>query len=332
MSANATPDSPAHFPRHIAVLVLVCLGCAFAGNHVAARVAFDDGAGVLLAILMRSGGTLIVLAGLVFWQRQTIRLAPGAWRWQLLLGLLIATQSICLYSAVARIPVALALLVANVFPILLTLLTWTLGGARPTARTAMLMGLILVGLIFVLQVPERLTSSDAVGPEWVLGVALAFCAASVFATALWITDHKLSQVRGSVRSMLTMLVVFTSANLAGASGLLPGGLSLPQSDTGWIALAVLVGLYGAGFITLFVSVPRLNMSRNAPVMNIEPLATLIMGWLVLDQMLAAGQILGGVIVIFGIVMLTYRKTEEPSPTKDVKQPRVCVAQADEESR
>ncbi|MFG3453089.1 MULTISPECIES: EamA family transporter [Pseudomonadaceae] len=310
--STTSSDSPALFPRHIAVLILVCLGCAFAGNHVAARVAFDDGAGVLLAILLRSGGTLIVLAGLVFWQRQSIRLAPGAWRWQLLLGLLIAAQSICLYSAVARIPVALALLVANVFPILLALLTWALGGARPTARTAMLMGLILVGLFFVLEVPERLSSSEDVGPEWVIGVALAFCAASVFATALWITDHKLSQVRGSVRSMLTMLVVFSSANLAGVSGLLPGGLSLPQSDTGWIALAVLVALYGIGFITLFVSVPRLNMPRNAPVMNIEPLATLIMGWLVLDQMLAAGQIMGGVIVIFGIVMLTYRKTEEPA--------------------
>ncbi len=307
MTAIATPDTPVTFPRHIAVLILVCLGCGFAGNHVAARVAFDDGAGVLLAILLRSGGTLIVLAGLVFWQRQSIRLAPGAWRWQLLLGLLIATQSICLYSAVARVPVALALLVANVFPILLALLTWALGGARPTTRTALLMGLILVGLIFVLEVPARLASSEDVGPEWILGVALAFCAASVFALALWITDHKLSQVRGSVRSLLTMLIVFSSANLAGASGLLPGGLSLPQSSTGWTALAVLVGLYGAAFITLFVSVPKLNMSRNAPVMNIEPLATLIMGWLVLDQMLAAGQILGGAIVIFGIVMLTYRK-------------------------
>lgn len=307
MTATATPDVPVTFPRHIAVLILICLGCGFAGNHVAARVAFDDGAGVLLAILLRSGGTLIVLAGLVFWQRQSIRLAPGAWRWQLLLGLLIATQSICLYSAVARVPVALALLVANVFPILLALLTWALGGARPTARTALLMGLILIGLIFVLEVPARLSSSEDVGPEWILGVTLAFCAASVFALALWITDHKLSQVRGSVRSLLTMLIVFSSANLAGASGLLPGGLSLPQSGTGWTALAVLVGLYGAAFITLFVSVPRLNMSRNAPVMNIEPLATLIMGWLVLDQMLAAGQILGGAIVIFGIVMLTYRK-------------------------
>ncbi|WP_351059841.1 hypothetical protein, partial [Psychrobacter sp. TB20-MNA-CIBAN-0197] len=81
----------------------------------------------------------------------------------------------------------MALLVANVFPILLALLTWALGGPRPSARTAMLMGLILVGLVFVLDVPGRLSDSASVGPEWLLGVALAFCAASVFACALWIT-------------------------------------------------------------------------------------------------------------------------------------------------
>jgi drug/metabolite transporter (DMT)-like permease len=49
------------------------------------------------------------------------------------------------------------------------------------------------------------------------------------------------------------------------------------------------------------------MPRNAPVMNIEPLATLLMGWIVLDQMLSRGQIIGGVIVVSGIVLLTYRQ-------------------------
>ncbi len=222
------PTVPPPFPRYLAVIILLCMGCAFAGNHVAARVAFDDGAGVLLAILMRSGGTLLVLAILVLWQRQSLRLPAGAWRWQLLLGLLITAQSLCLYSAVARVPVALALLVANVFPILLALLTWALGGPRPSARTAMLMGLILMGLVFVLDVPGRLSDSASVGPEWLLGVALAFCAASVFACALWITDHKLSQVRGSVRSLLTIFIVFSSVNLAGLTGALPGGLNLPR--------------------------------------------------------------------------------------------------------
>jgi drug/metabolite transporter (DMT)-like permease len=204
--------------------------------------------------------------------------------------------------------VAVALLVANVFPILLALLTWATGGPRPTARTAALMGLILLGLVFVLDVPGRLASATQVGAQWWLGIALAFCAASVFACALWITDHKLSQVRGTARSLLTIFIVFSSVNLAGLTGALPGGLNLPASSTGWLALATLVVLYGTGFIVLFISVPRLDMPRNAPVMNIEPLATLLMGWIVLDQMLGAGQILGGVIVVTGIVLLTYRKT------------------------
>ncbi|CRM01817.1 MULTISPECIES: EamA family transporter [Pseudomonas] len=306
-----TPPAPALFSRPIAVLILLCMGCAFAGNHVAARVAFDDGAGVLLAILLRSGGTLLVLAGWVLWQRQSLRLPPGAWRWQVLLGLLIATQSLCLYSAVARIPVALALLVANVFPMLLALLTWALGGPRPTARTALLMGLILVGLVFVLDVPGRLSSEAGNGPQWLVGVALAFCAAWVFACALWITDHKLSQVRGSVRSLLTIFIVFASVNFAGLSGALPGGLDTPATATGWLALATLVVLYGTAFIVLFMSVPRLDMPRNAPVMNIEPLATLLMGWIVLDQLLSVGQMLGGVIVVTAIVLLTYRTSPRP---------------------
>jgi len=313
--STAAETAPPVFSRRLAVLILLCMGCAFAGNHIAARVAFDDGAGVLLAILMRSGGTLLVLAVLVLWQRQSLRLPAGAWRWQMLLGLLIATQSLCLYSAVARVPVALALLVANVFPILLALLTWALGGPRPTARTALLMGLILVGLVFVLDVPGRLSANTSIGPEWLLGVTLAFCAASVFAGALWITDHKLSQVRGSVRSLLTIFIVFSSVNLAGLTGALPGGLNLPATSTGWLALATLVVLYGTGFIVLFISVPRLDMPRNAPVMNIEPLATLLMGWIVLDQMLSAGQVVGGVIVVTGIVLLTYRKTQR-APAKD----------------
>ena len=59
-SRSAMPRStlaqtaPTPFPRHLAVIILLCMGCAFTGNHVAARVAFDDGAGVLLAIFMAS--------------------------------------------------------------------------------------------------------------------------------------------------------------------------------------------------------------------------------------------------------------------------------------
>ncbi|HYQ49341.1 MAG TPA: DMT family transporter [Pseudomonas sp.] len=301
----AVAASDSLFPRRLAVALLMLLACSFAGNHIAARIAFDDDTGVLLAILCRSGITFVVLASLLLWQRQPLSLPAGARRWQLLLGLLIATQSLCLYSAVARIPVALALLVGNTFPMLLALLTWVLGGPRPNNRTVMFMGLILCGLVLALDVPAQLAGEAS--PHWLLGVSLAFCAACVFACALWITDHKLAAVRGPVRSLLTLLIVFASMLVAGASGVMPAGLALPASGNGWIALASLVVLYGVAFTLLFVCVPRLNMAQNAPVMNVEPIATLLLGWALLDQHLSAWQLVGGAVVVGGIVLLTYRR-------------------------
>lgn len=299
---------PAPFPRKLAIALLALLACSFAGNHIAARFAFDDGTGVLLAILCRSGITLLVLAGLLAWQRQPLALPAGTLRWQLLLGLLIATQSLCLYSAVARIPVALALLVGNTFPMLLALLGWALGGPRPTGRSVLCMGLILCGLVLALDVPARLADSGEANPHWTLGVSLAFCAACAFACALWITDHKLAALRGPVRSLLTLVIVFSSMLLAGMSGVMPSGLSAPGSAGGWLALASLVVLYGIAFTLLFVCVPRLNMAQNAPVMNIEPIATMLLGWALLEQHLSGLQLLGGAVVVGGIVLLTWRKS------------------------
>lgn len=299
--------APTLFPRKLAIALLALLACSFAGNHIAARIAFDNDTGVLLAILCRSGITLLALAGLLLWQRQPLSLPTGTRRWQLLLGLLIAIQSLCLYSAVARIPVALALLVGNTFPMLLALLSWALGGARPTGRSVLFMGLILCGLVLALDVPARLADSAGANPDWTLGVSLAFCAACAFACALWITDHKLAAVRGPVRSLLTLLIVFSSMLVAGMSGVMPSGLSAPATGTGWVALASLVVLYGVAFTLLFVCVPRLNMAQNAPVMNIEPIATLLLGWALLGQHLGTLQLLGAAVVVCGIVLLTYRK-------------------------
>lgn len=298
--------TPPPLPRPTALLLIAGIACGFAGNHVAARLAFDHGTGLLAAILGRAGLTLLVLAALVAWRRERLALRPGTGRWQLLLGLLIAVQSLCLYSAVARIPVALALLVSNIFPLLLALLTWALGGPRPTRRACVVMAVILAGLLLALDVPTRLAEARAGtgGVAWGAGIAFALGAASAFAAGIWLTDHKLAGMPGAVRSLYTMLTVFGCMAAAGAAGLVPGGMAWPHDAPGWAGLAVLMGLYCAAFTVLFISVPRLDMARNAPAMNVEPIATLFLGWAVLGQWLAPVQIAGALVVVGGIVLLS----------------------------
>ncbi len=293
--------------RRSAAVILLLLGVVFGANHVAARIAFDHGVGITTAVLMRSGLTALVLWALVVRQGLRAGVHSLPMGWMLLLGGLIALQSLCLYSAVARIPVALALLVFNTMPALYAVLTWALGGRRPGGKSLLCMGLILLGLGLALDVLTGLfgTSALRMGPHVGAGVALGFCAASVMACALWITENRLPKVPGAVRSLWAMGLVFVCmlAVSLGGTGLLPGGAAWPRDSTGWAALIALVILYGSAFSIWFVLMPRLDMARNASFMNIEPVAALVLAWLLLGQTLSAWQLAGVMVVLTGIVLL-----------------------------
>ena len=305
------------FSRPAALSILLALGVCFAANHVAARVAFDNGVGITTAILMRSGLTALVLLVVVLWQRVGLpRLQSQSQphpiaHWVLCVGALVALQSLCLYSAVARVPVVLALLVFNTMPLLYALLTWALGGPRPSARALACMGVILLGLAMALDVVARLqgqASSVSTATLWV-GVGFGFAAASTMACALWITERRLTNVPGILRSLWTMGLVF-AAMLAISTGgaalntpLLPGGMAWPANALGWWALAALVVCYGTAFSLWFIWMPRLDMARNGSALNIEPIAVLVMAWMFLGQSLSLLQLVGALVVVAGIVLL-----------------------------
>jgi drug/metabolite transporter (DMT)-like permease len=80
-------------------------------------------------------------------------------------------------------------------------------------------------------------------------------------------------------------------------------MAMPESALGWWSLATLALLYGVAFSVLFICLPRLDMARNAPAMNTEPVAALVLGYLVLGQVLTSTQLVGGAMVLSGIVLL-----------------------------
>jgi len=297
-------QSAQHLPRALAILILVSGAFLFAANHVAARLAFDSGAGVLLALLFRGSVALLIMVSLALWQGHRLVIPAGRRRWQLLLGTMIAGQSLCLYSAVARVPVAVALLLVNTWPIFLALITWLLDGKRPSGRLVLIMAIMMVGLALVLDVRTWLADPTAMGPDWVPGVALGMMAAVFFSLAIRTTNNKLASLPGAVRSVYTMTLVVALMAVGGFLNIIPGGLSWPGSGQGWLGLGLLAAFYGTASTILFVLVPRLNMARNAPVMNIEPVWSLLLAYLVLGQVLAPVQLLGGVVVLAGIVWLS----------------------------
>jgi drug/metabolite transporter (DMT)-like permease len=286
----------------IAIAFLALIATTFGANHIAARIAFDHGAGVLLAIAARSGFATCVLLLIVLMQKIKPEIRPGARGWIAATAGLIALQSMFIYSAVARVPVAIALLVFNLFPLFFVLLTWRLNGKRPPRATLMMVPVVFFGLALVLDVPA-LVGGLAWTPAFTVGIACAFGAAVVFSSALWVTENKLHGLNGALRTFCIQALVTIIALIAIATQAFPAMAAVPRDATGTMALFVLAAVYAIAFSTLFVMMPRLNLARNAPALNVEPVATLFLGWWILGQTFNATQSLGAAVVVFAILVM-----------------------------
>jgi drug/metabolite transporter (DMT)-like permease len=286
-------------PRPIIIGILIVAATLFAGNHIAARFAFDNGTGLLLAVLARGGAALLLMLSIALIRKASFKIPSPLVKWQILLVLLIGAQSVCLYSAITRVPVAVALLLVNTWPIIFIVCSWIMRKRKVNLITLIILGVILLGLSLVLNVNADVSLME----NWTTGVALGILSAFLLASAMWITQYQLSELQGSVRSSYTMLGVVILMALLGASGFFPNGLSLPQNQQGWLGLMMLAVLYGIAVTLLFVLTAKLDMARNSPILNFEPVASLFLGYLFLGQFLNHMQLIGGGIVILGIVAI-----------------------------
>jgi drug/metabolite transporter (DMT)-like permease len=220
------------------------------------------------------------------------------------IGLLIAVQSYCLYSAVALIPVALALLAFQTFPMVLALLSWLTGGERPSRRVVAAMPVALAGLALALDVAgqsgARLAGAAGRWDEIGAGVLWAAGASLSFAAALLLTTRWQAGMDGRLRSFFSMSVV-AAVTLAG--GAAAQAFALPADATGWIALVLLTVFYGTAITAMFVVLPRLGAINNAAVLNFEPIAVLGIAWVVLGQAIAPLQIVGAFVVVGAIMWI-----------------------------
>jgi drug/metabolite transporter (DMT)-like permease len=301
---SGTPRTTALSPQAFATLLL--LACMMAGNHVAARIAMDNGVDVITAVASRSAVTALVVALIVVAMRVKVQMNPRQ-RWMMLLiGTLVALQSAWLYSAVARLPVGLALLAFNTYPLWAAFWAWALYRHRPERAVLVAMPVILFGLALALDVAGAASGLGAQG-QWArisAGAAFATAAAATFGLILVLTQHEVAALDGRFRSALSMgIVAVLTFAVAGTQT----GLHWPQAPAGWWGLAALTFLYGTGFTVMFTLLPKLGVVGSSPIMNVEPVAALLLAWPILGQAMAPVQWLGAVLVVGTVMVLGLRK-------------------------
>lgn len=275
-------------------------------NHVAARTAFNHGVDVVTAVTFRSTVTAFVVALILWQQKVALQLTVRHRKSLLLIGALIAVQSVCLYSAVARLPVALALLAFNTYPLLTAFWARVLYGHRPERMVLLAMPVMLMGLALALDVLGAASGLGA-AEHWGqigAGVAFALAASATFGLALVITQHEAADVDGRLRTFTTMGTV---AILAAVVALTQSGIHLPNASAGWWGLGALTFLYGTAFTIMFTVLPKLGVVGNSAIMNVEPVFALVLAWALLGQSIAPMQLVGALVVVATVMWLGLRK-------------------------
>lgn len=284
--------------------MLLVIAVVFGSNHVSARIAFDHGASVATAVFARSAVTATVLLVLMKLTGVSLSVPKPTLGRGLVIGLLVSAQSLCIYSAVARIPVALALLAFNTFPMLFALWSWLFDGTRPSGRAMVAMPIALAGLVLALDLVGSLEMISGRWQQIGTGVLFGLGAALSFSLALYFTGRWLQAVDGRMRAFMTMSV---TGLVALAVAIPMEAFALPRDLTGWTGLVLLTVFYGSAITVLFIVQPMPGVARYTAAMNFEPIAVLFMGWAILGQGMKPLQLVGAAVVVGAVILLTSKK-------------------------
>ena len=244
----------------------------------------------LLAYLVRSSDTR---------SSRTRWMAFGA-------GLILAPDMLSYHSSMIFIGIGIATLIGNSQVIIVTLASWKLFGEKPNPAILLSLPVVVVGLALI----SGIADSEPYGEDPVKGVIFGLMAAFFYSSFLIL-------FRYSNRELAPSSSVQLDATAGAALGLLVLGL-LPLSGYaiepldlqpiwpghGWlIVLALLCQV--AGWLAIAHALPRLPAAHVSFAVLLQPVLTLVWGYVILDQDgHSQNQVMGIFLVLAAIIAVT----------------------------
>lgn len=275
--------------------LVLLVATSFAVNSTLARLAYEDGSNALTVNMVRMPVAAAALWILLRRREGLTSLPPRDRIIALALGLLVATYAFCLYEAIETIPVALGVLVFYTYPLLTGAASWATGDERPSRRGLLALGAAFAGLALALDAPQGNLDRR--------GLALAAMAAICF-TVLLLLNARLFRGRDTRPVTLHMLAMASLVYAVASIGF--AGAAWPATLSGWLALSAVPVFYAFAMTGFWAAVGMIGPIRTSLVMNMEPVSSLILSWLVLGQRLAPVQLVGVALVV-GAILFAQRR-------------------------
>ena len=237
-------------------------------------------------------GTAILWGGLALWGRAHL-LAGEKLATALGLGLLYAAFSGLFFWGLRFVPAGAAGITFYTFPVYVYLISAVALEESLSGRKLAALALAVGGVALV--VGGNTASLDLAGVGLVLLAALGY--------AGYITGSRaaLASIRADLLAG-TAMVATTAAFLG--FGLATGRLFVPSGETQWLVIIGIAVVGTAAPIFLYVSgLDRIEASHASILGTAEPVVTVLLGAVLLDERLTPGLLVGGALVLAGITLI-----------------------------
>ena len=283
----------------VGILLTVVSAVSYSFSLVLARVSYDHGANAPTIMVIRF---VLLLCVMLVWNHLNGRTVLSRERplWPCYLAGTTYFIGISAYLAsVGYIAVSLAVLIFYSYPLLTALLDSALRRRTPAAGQVLLLLCAMAGLALALGVRFR-----DMAP---LGLLLAAIAAGGIAANMIVSGIALRRVPLTVFSLHMSLAALVWSAVTVLS---IDAWSLPGPGTpGWLYLGLSLLAFVAAFIALYTGLPLIGPVRLSMVMNLEPIATIVIALALLGESFSAQQVIGGALVIGAVISAQFARRD-----------------------
>jgi drug/metabolite transporter (DMT)-like permease len=244
------------------------------------------------------GLPLLVLVAFGEWRRygplprQSIRLAAIA-------GLFFTGDLMFWHHAIEAVGAGLATVLGNLQVIIVGFFAWLILGERPSRATLLALPIVLLGVILISGVVGEGAYGAAPQLGVVLGIATAICYSAYLLIIRWGgRDPRRPAGPVAIATAAVVAASFLVGEIGGDLDLTPGPASLF-----WLALLGITA-QSAGYLLISISLPRLPAIVTSIILLTQPVMSMALAMILLDETPSPTQLLGVVFVIGGITAAT----------------------------
>lgn len=248
----------------------------------------------------------IATFGLAIVNSFMIKPEAKAMSWQqFILGLLFAGLTGVNYLAIARLPVAVAILLLFTSPIMVVLWTALTTRHMPSRSILAAILLLIVGVVLVSKVLES-NLSEFNGFGILVGLSSA-----VFFTAYNLQSERVGR---SDESLGVMLKTFAIGSLFWFAYQVTQGVPMTLLEPENVWKVIYIGIAGnlLPYSLFFWGIQRIQAERAVIIATLEPVIASTLAWLWFGQTLTSLQLIGSVLLIISVTVLQMINTSSQS--------------------